>query len=183
MGLACIAAALVIGAESRYLFSLSPRQVSKLVYGDNPFAESSLGIARYIRTNSTPADTVAILGSEPQILFYAKRRSASRQIFVYSMTDQTPFTRSLQQELLTDLMAGQPKFLVVSTQPSSWNVPPSEVQRQLQPFMAYVAGAYAVVGVVDILPEGGVSYQWIAPGADARARTTFPLFVLQRNRS
>jgi hypothetical protein len=159
---------------------LTPKQVSKLVYGDNPFAESSLGIAHYIQANSTPEDRIAILGSEPQIFFYAKRQSASRQIFVYSMTDATPFAVPLQQEMLRELEATRPKFIVVSMQSTSWNIAPEYVMEYLQPFMPLVQNNYSLVGVVDILPEG-VNYQWLTVGENAEPMTNYPLYVMQRN--
>jgi hypothetical protein len=48
----------------------SPNAVSRRIYGLNPFPES-LEIAKYIRRTSSPDDSVYVVGSEPQILFYA----------------------------------------------------------------------------------------------------------------
>src|SRR2546430_16590114 len=54
------------------------------MYGFNPFPES-VALARLLRDHSTPDDRIFIFGSEPQILFYAGRRSASRYVFLYPL--------------------------------------------------------------------------------------------------
>ena len=42
------------------------------MYAGNPFSES-LVIADYLSRHSTPDQQIAVLGSEPQLYFYAKR--------------------------------------------------------------------------------------------------------------
>src|SRR5262249_58180156 len=63
-------------ASRAVLFELTPVQVSRFIYGRNPFPES-VEVARYIRERSAPGDRIAVVGSEPQIYFYAHRRSAT----------------------------------------------------------------------------------------------------------
>ncbi len=69
-----------------YLFDNSPDDVCRMVYGANPFPES-LRIAEFIRNNSRPDDTVAVIGSEPQIYFYSGRRSATSYIYMYPLME------------------------------------------------------------------------------------------------
>jgi hypothetical protein len=84
-----------------YYLHGSPEEKCRQLYGDNPFAESPV-IGRFIAQNTRPEGSVFILGSEPQILYYAGRKSASRFIFVYPLMIPTPAARDL---LPTSLLA------------------------------------------------------------------------------
>src|SRR5207302_8622565 len=66
--LAAIAA--YVANEGAYLFSMDTRELSRSLYGGNPFVEAP-EIARHIQQQTGPDDPVAILGSEPEIYFYA----------------------------------------------------------------------------------------------------------------
>ncbi len=59
----------------------SPALVARAIYGRNPF-DYSQAIAAEVARISRPDETVFIVGSESQILFYADRRSASRFIYL-----------------------------------------------------------------------------------------------------
>ena len=52
----------------------------ELIYGPNPFPEA-VRVAEYLREHTNPTDTIAILGSEPEIYFYAHRHSATGYIY------------------------------------------------------------------------------------------------------
>ena len=64
-------------------------------------------IADQIRRNSRPDDRVFVVGSEPQILFLAGRRSATRYIFFYPLTGDYPDARERQQEAIDEVKAAQ----------------------------------------------------------------------------
>jgi len=81
------------------------------IYGANPFAES-VPIADYIREHSAPHDRVYVIGSEPQILFYARRRSATRYIFVYPLNIIGPGVLARQQEAWQELRDVRPEYVV-----------------------------------------------------------------------
>ena len=89
------------------------------VYGGCPFGES-LAVADYIRRESGSDETVFVFGSEPQIPYYASRKSASRYIFVYPL--MTPFadTADRQKGVLEELEQARPRFIVVANQGSSF---------------------------------------------------------------
>src|SRR5262249_15439771 len=57
-------------AERRFYFQVSVPDACRIAYGSNPFPES-IRIAEYLPDHSNPSDTIAILGSEPQIYFYS----------------------------------------------------------------------------------------------------------------
>ena len=56
------------------------------MYLESPFPEA-IQIANYIRTHTGKDSRIAILGSEPEIPFYADRRSATGYIYMYGLTN------------------------------------------------------------------------------------------------
>jgi pyridoxal phosphate enzyme (YggS family) len=97
--------------------------VCRQIYGFNPFPESpSLG--KLIRENSDPDDRVFICGSEPQILFFAQRASASRYIFAYPLF-ATADSIARQKEVMEELKRNPPKFVLLvdpSVVPTSYSL-------------------------------------------------------------
>jgi len=81
------------------------------LYGSNPFPET-LPTARWIAAHSAPDDRVFVYGSEPQLLFHAGRRSASRYIFVYPLTMPMGDAAARQREALAAFDAAPPRFVV-----------------------------------------------------------------------
>jgi hypothetical protein len=56
-----------------------PSDAVRMIYGPNPFSEA-VRVAEYLQEHTNPTDTIAILGSEPEIYFYAHRHSATGYI-------------------------------------------------------------------------------------------------------
>jgi hypothetical protein len=102
-----------------YFWPSDPIHKVDRLYGNCPFGES-LAVADYIRRESEPDETVYVFGSEPQIPYYASRKSASRYIFVYPL--MTPFadTADRQKGVLGELKQARPRFIVVAHQNSSF---------------------------------------------------------------
>ena len=115
--LVCLGQPLYIQGD--YLFRMDPFQISRSTYQANPFPES-LEIARYISQNSAPQDRIAVLGSEPQIFFYAKRRSASGYIYMYPLMENHDFARSMQKQFIEEVEANRPKFIIYVNVRTSW---------------------------------------------------------------
>jgi hypothetical protein len=65
-------------------FQMTPEDACRFIYGRNGFVES-VEIGRYIKEHSAPDARVAVIGSEPQIYFYAHRHSASGFIYMYDL--------------------------------------------------------------------------------------------------
>lgn len=95
----------------------SGRMASQL-YGANVFAESP-ALARLIRDGSEPQERVLILGTEPQILFHAGRRSVTRYIIMYPLFGPYADALGRQQEVMTDVAADPPRWIVDVRLPNS----------------------------------------------------------------
>ena len=90
-----------------------------MIYDLNPFPES-IKIAEYLRDHTGPNDTIAVLGSEPQIYFYSSRHSATGYIYTYSLMEPQSYALSMQQEMIREIELAGPKYLVSVQIPSSW---------------------------------------------------------------
>lgn len=150
--------------ERRYLFTATPVEVARASYEANPFPES-IEIGRYIRTHSAPGEEVAVIGSEPQIYFYAGRRAATGYIYMYPMMQPLPFARAMQEEMIRQIEAARPRFLVVVDVAYSWVGRPDSDWTLFTWLGRWVPAHYHRVGIADIGATGGTAYRW---GADAR---------------
>jgi hypothetical protein len=138
---------------------MTPTEASRDTYGANPFPES-LEIARYIREHGGPADGVAILGSEPQILFYAGRRSVTPYIYTYPLMEVQPHAERMQREMIADIEAARPRFIVFVQVPTSWAQYPDSVTEVFQWFGPYQERHYRVVGLAEIVTADTTVYRW-----------------------
>lgn len=105
--------------QKDYFFRFTPFQVTRELYGENPFHES-LKVADYIQTHSDKDDPIAVLGSEPQIFFYSGRRSASGFIYMYPLMEKHNFALEMQKKFVSDIESEKPKFLIFINVPASW---------------------------------------------------------------
>lgn len=95
-------AAWPVVVHGSYFRARSPELASRELYPFQPFAESSLA-ADWIRQRSTDDETVFVYGSEPQIPFYAGRRSVSRYIILYPLYSGVPDAGERQAEVVAEL--------------------------------------------------------------------------------
>jgi hypothetical protein len=114
-----IAILVTIGQQSDRWFSLSGNAMSRMVYDLNPFPEAP-EIAKYLAEHTAPDDRIAILGSEPEIYFYANRKSATGYIYTYPLMEHQKFARTMQEEMIREITASKPKYLVMVSMSASW---------------------------------------------------------------
>jgi 4-amino-4-deoxy-L-arabinose transferase-like glycosyltransferase len=101
-------------------FVLSPDHACKRLYPTNPFVEGRQ-IGRYLRENSAPGARIAILGSEPEILFHARRHSATGYIYMYDLVESQPHAGEMQREMIAQIEEARPEYLVFVNHPLSWD--------------------------------------------------------------
>jgi hypothetical protein len=145
--------------ERAYLFELTPTQLSRRIYNVAPFPES-VEIGRYIRENSLEGDTIAVLGSEPQIYFYARRRSATGYIYMYPLMGRHKYAVRMQEELIAEVEGNKPDFVVFVNIPTSWmkgDDSPALVWNWIQ---GYCLREYDLIGCVQILSADRTDYAW-----------------------
>lgn len=107
-------------SEGWFLFRASPEEYVKKAYQTTkPFAES-VAVARYVRENTGPTDRILVLGSEPQIYFYAKRLSATGHIYMYPLMEEQPYAEAMQAGMLRDIGEKRPRYVILVDDLSSW---------------------------------------------------------------
>jgi hypothetical protein len=155
---AVLAAAYVI-PERPYLFDWTPRMLSRLRYGTNPFVES-VDIARYIRERTGPDDRIAVLGSEPQIYFYSGRRSATGYIYMYPLLEAQKFAATMQDEMIRQVESAHPSYVVFAQIWASWLVNARSEPGLLRWAQQYTQTCYDLVGVADIHSRDVTGFAW-----------------------
>ncbi|MBV9624431.1 MAG: glycosyltransferase family 39 protein, partial [Acidobacteria bacterium] len=148
--------------QKGFLFEMDPVTACRSVYGINPFPEA-LKIADYIGSHSTGESRIAILGSEPEILFYARRQSATGYIYTYGLMEEQPYASHMQHEMAAEITAAEPAFIVFVGVPTSWLPQPHSDPYIFNWSKQYVHDHYQLVGTADI--QAQTEYHW---GADAR---------------
>ncbi|HRK34315.1 MAG TPA: glycosyltransferase family 39 protein [Candidatus Hydrogenedentes bacterium] len=145
-------------ADRAYLLTQTPVEVSRTLYSFNPFPES-LEVARYLREHTGPEDRIAVIGSEPQICFYAQRRSVSGFAYIYPLMEDQPFAAEMQQQMIGEIENGAPKYAVLISVSSSWNANRNSDLRFMSWAQKYLMEKCERVGLIDIT-EAGTAYYW-----------------------
>ena len=164
---------IVTAGQSDFLFAMTPRTILRTCYGVCPFTES-VEVARYIREHTTRADRIAVLGSEPEIYFYARRLSATGYIYTYPLTEPQPYASRMQDGMMAEIEAARPRYLVFVQETSSWNLTPQSDRRIFDWGWHYVSSCYRLVGLTDILSDES-RYVW---GDEARRYKPVSPFVI-----
>lgn len=175
---AAIAASYLI-AERAYLATMTPHEVVRAVYEGNPFPEA-VEIGRYIQAHSSPDDRIVVIGSEPEIYFYANRKSATGYIYTYALMERQPFASRMQDEMIREVEAAAPAYLVFVGVSSSWATTPASDTRILSWANQYTARCYERVGVADIDPVRGTTTRWDAESVRYEPRSTFVVLTFRR---
>jgi hypothetical protein len=143
----------MVSRHRSLFFQLSAVDASRAIYDLNPFPES-VEIAHYIAEHTNPDDRIGVIGSEPQIYFYSKRRSATGYLYTYPLIEPHRYAARMQQEMMEEVEAANPKFLVDANVPYAL---PALVQEWLD---RYTSRDFETVGFVTIRTgERGV-FHW-----------------------
>lgn len=132
--------------EFSFYFQADPISVSRYVYPKDPFPES-VAVGHYIQQNFPPSATTAVLGSEPQILFYSHRRSVSGYLYTYSLTEEQKYAATMQRELISQIEAARPDFLVYC---QDWLILPKTEPAIFLWRKRYISSNYRLIGVMRV---------------------------------
>jgi Dolichyl-phosphate-mannose-protein mannosyltransferase len=172
------ALAFTIWQQGDYLFRLTPVEVSRSVYGSNPFPEA-IPLAAYIRDHTEPGDRIAVVGSEPEIYFYADRRSVTSYVYVYSMVEPQPYAPRMQADFIHDVEAGSPKYIVLVNVSASWLLQPNSPNGVLRWIARYTQEHYETVAIADISRDRTV-YRWNSDAVNYRPQSPNAVIILKR---
>jgi len=167
--------------QRHFLFEVGPLEFTRERFSSNPFPEA-IEMANYIRTHSSPAARIAVLGSEPEIPFYANRHSATGYIYTYGLMEPQPFALTMQNEMIRDFESAQPDFVVVVNVSTSWLRRPDSSTRLFDWWNTYRLANYHAVGVADISSDQTV-YQWDRQAAIYQPKSPFVVWLFKRSNS
>ncbi len=143
-----ICAIVLLVGQRRFLLFESADQASRDMYGFNPFVEAP-AVGKYIEEHSAPTDRILVLGSEPEVYFYARRKSATGFIYMYPLLEAQAYASKMQRDMAAEAEKAQPEFVVVFKVPASWLVRKQSdlfIQRWMKETLA---SGFDVVGVVN----------------------------------
>jgi hypothetical protein len=174
-----IAMAAFLFTNAAILFAMPPSQVCRTLYGANPFPEA-LKIAEFVKSRTTPTDKIAVLGSEPEIYFYADRLSATGYIYMYAAMEPHSRALEMQQEIIREIEAARPRSLVITGVDMSWQWP---VEGSVLQEWAdrYVRENYRVVGLVNIISRETTDYYLPLTGDSAPVGQNYILICERRD--
>jgi hypothetical protein len=144
--------------ERAILFTATPRQVGRALYGMNPFPEA-VEISRYLKERTSVDDRIAVVGSEPEIYFYAQRRGATGFVYTYPLMEPRPYATVMQQDMVREIETGNPRFVVFVHVWSSWLIRAESDQTIFRWFDEYQK-RFQRVGIIDIISPEQTRYLW-----------------------
>jgi len=166
VGLLVVSLAYVGAAYGRLLVRLPADGVSHATYADEFFPEMRQ-IAEELGRRSSPGDTLAVFGSEPEIYFYAGRRAATGYLYVYPLMEPQPAARRMQEQMVQEIESASPRFVVHVHVPHSWGLQ-HDSEPYLLEWMDGFLKRYRRVGLVDLRTGGRSRFFWDAAGRGRR---------------
>lgn len=163
-------------------FRLTPVEVCRSIYGPNPFPEA-VRVADYLKSHCAPDARIAVMGSEPEIFFYAHRRSATGHICVYPLVEQQPYAAAMRSEMIQEITAARPEYAVLVRVPPSWVQTSAPMDPSLLKwFHQYARDQFQLVELVEIWGDHPSDFRPITdPQAAVSTTTPFWLAIYRRN--
>ncbi|HTY61056.1 MAG TPA: glycosyltransferase family 39 protein [Acidobacteriota bacterium] len=176
-----IAAALIypVIRYREFFFQAAPIRASQMMYGISPFPNSA-EIAEYIKNHTTSGDRIVIFGSEPQICFYADRKSATGYIYMYALMEPQAFSGKMQSEVIREVESARPKYAIRINVLNSWVRRTDSDPMIFRWADEYFGNHYRMVGFVDISPDGRSRSFWDEAAKNNRPKFPFNLQVFER---
>ncbi len=144
-------------------FGLGPVAASREVYPLQMFPENA-ELAALIREHSPANARVAVLGSEPEIYFYSRRYSATGYIYIYPLMEPHKYALRMQEEMIREIEAAQPEYLVVVKVEYSWSMWPDSQKQIIDWYEEYTRANYDLVRMVKDPVEPTEEQLQVEPG-------------------
>ena len=168
--------------QSSFYFSLSPEQALSAAYpADSKIFLAAPKIADYIKEHSSSSSRIAIVGSEPEIYFYAHRLPATGYIYMYSLTERQKYTDQMRPQMIAEVERNRPEYLVYVDAWDSWGYQNSAAPHIVALFSwakDYIGENYERVGVADL--RKSIHYVWNEPARTDAAPSGNAIYVFKR---
>ena len=154
-GLGCL---LSLGGNGALWFTMSPTEASESIYHTSLFSETrKLGDS--LRSTIDKNSRIAVLGSEPEIYFYAQHRSTTSYIYMYPLIETHPYAEQMQREMIAEIENKKPEYLVYVDEPRSWLRQPASQPLLDNWWQSYWTTNLDLVQTIDIKPPESSSVQ------------------------
>ena len=168
--------------QSSFYFSLGPEQALSAAYPtDSRIFLAASKIAHYIRDHSSPSSRIAVVGSEPEIYFYAHRLPATGYIYMYSLTERQKYTDQMRQQMIREIETSRPEYLVYVDAWDSWGYQNSAAPHIVALFAwakEYIGKNYEPVGIADLAKS--IQYAWGEAAKTYPAKSGNAIYVFRR---
>ncbi len=139
-----------INNNAEYFFKEKSKDISRRIYGLNPFVESE-AIGGFIKRNTNEDDKILVLGSEPQVYFHADRVSATGFIYMYPMMEDHEYNLPMQAQMIAEVEEADPDVVVIVDVNKSWLRRPKSPSKIFSWYLnKYSEDKYKMIGSVEI---------------------------------
>jgi hypothetical protein len=145
--------------QRAFLLEKDPVVVCEERYSTNPFPEAVV-VAQYLDEHTAADEPVAVLGSEPEIYFYAKRHSATGFIYVYGLMEKQKYSLEMQKKMIGEVDSARPQYLVIVKNRLSWlSKEGSPEALSMAAWIQSLLGGYELVGIAERVGKH-TEYRW-----------------------
>lgn len=130
--------------QGGYYFKEDHTALLRRVYHTNPFPEARV-MADLINERYQDGDGLFVVGSEPQIYVYTRTRAPSRFIYMNFLVQNHPSEKAWRSEVMRDLEAAPPKYVVWVQHVGSWMPAPGADQGFLEKYWNELHRDYEVI--------------------------------------
>jgi len=166
--------------EKAYYFYPDYTRILREVYLLNPFPEAKV-VGDFIKGRTNKEDFIALIGSEPQIYYYADRKAPSRHAYFSFLVKGTPKSQIMQREFIDDVEKNKPKFLVLFDHSLSLFVQLSADLTVFQWVQEFAREHYSLVGIADIVTSEKTIYIWNKEVFDYKQEGKIEILIYERN--
>jgi hypothetical protein len=142
------AAVFSIRDDNHFMLLSDNKKFVNTTFGIDPMIIST-DIGSYLQNNTLPGDKIAVLGSEPEILYYSRRISATRYISFYDLMWGGIKAHKLELDVIREIETANPKYLVFFNYPVSWRILPSSDLTIFHWFEYFKKNKLELTGIVE----------------------------------
>ena len=97
-----------------YFFYKSPDTIIDELYDGECFT-GLRDVGQFLNNKTKSGDKIGMFGSDPQLLFYAQRESASGYMYAYPLVENQPFADRMTHQYIHEIEGKKPEWLVYLT--------------------------------------------------------------------
>ncbi len=144
---ATLATGAVLFGNGAVWYTSVPQKAVEQIYRSTVFGDAREAAA-IIAADTKPGDRIAVLGSEPEIYFYARRRSAAGHIYTYALMELHPYAAKMQEDMIAQIEKAAPKYVVFVNNPLSWLTRPESQTKLLDWWPRYWEQHYTLAQTI-----------------------------------